>query len=59
MPPSTLCACSYVFGMVRFLLGYHRTNFAQNKKMMLALMYPVLLVTSDRFRQQFNQAVSS
>jgi len=45
----------YAGGIWKFLSGFNRTNFTQNK-FVLALLWPVLLVNRS-YRQNFTKAL--
>ena len=47
-----------VYGWVafRFMSGFHRTNFSQNR-LPLALLWPVLLLANPSYRQNFRKAL--
>lgn len=45
----------YAGGVWKFLSGFKRTNFEQNK-LPLALLWPVLLINRS-YRQNFNKAL--
>ncbi|HIK18141.1 MAG TPA: hypothetical protein IGS53_23035 [Leptolyngbyaceae cyanobacterium M33_DOE_097] len=45
----------YAGGIWKFLSGFKRTNFTQNK-LILALLWPVLLVNRS-YRQNFTKAL--
>jgi hypothetical protein len=46
----------YVAGIYKFLTGIQRTNFTENK-IVLALLWPVLLVSNENYRRNFTKAL--
>lgn len=40
----------------RFMSGFHRTNFSQNR-LPLALLWPLLLAVNKSYRQNFRKAL--
>ncbi|KAK3266704.1 hypothetical protein CYMTET_24693 [Cymbomonas tetramitiformis] len=44
---------AYAAGAVRFLRGYDNTRFKRAKKWQLALLWPVLILFSRSFREEF------
>lgn len=46
----------YVFGVVKFWRGFHRTNFSQGR-IYLALLWPALLIANRSYRQNFQRAL--
>ncbi len=51
-----LLLAAYIFGAVKFLLGFRRTNFTENQ-IGLALLWPVLFVMNDNYRKNFVKAL--
>lgn len=51
-----LLIATYIFGAVKFLLGFRRTNFTENQ-IGLALLWPVLFVMNDNYRRNFVKAL--
>jgi hypothetical protein len=47
---------TYVFGVVKFLMGFRRTDFEGNQ-IGLALMWPVLFVMNGNYRRNFFKAL--
>lgn len=49
----------YLLGIWKFVSGYNRTNFNRQlpTKLMLALLWPVLLVVNTSYRQNFTKAL--
>ncbi len=46
----------YIAGIYKFLTGIQRTNFTENK-IVLALLWPVLLVSNENYRRNFTKAL--
>jgi hypothetical protein len=46
----------YVVGIWKFLAGFDRTNFTQNR-FGLALLWPVLFVMNSNYRRNFTKAL--
>lgn len=46
----------YGYGVWRFMRGFHRTNFSQGK-LVLALLWPALVITNRSYRQNFQKAL--
>lgn len=51
-----LVLSAYVFGAVKFLMGFRRTDFEGNQ-IGLALMWPVLFVMNGNYRRNFFKAL--
>lgn len=51
-----LLLVAYVFGAVKFLLGFRRTDFSGNQ-IGLALLWPVLFVMNGNYRKNFFKAL--
>jgi hypothetical protein len=51
-----LLVVGYVFGVVKFLQGFRRTDFSGNQ-IGLALLWPVLFVMNDNYRKNFFKAL--
>ncbi len=51
-----LMAVAYAGGVWKFLSGFRRTNFTGNR-LVLALLWPVLVVTNKSYRQNFTKAL--
>lgn len=51
-----LVLAGYVFGMVKFLQGFRRTDFEGNQ-IGLALLWPVLFVMNGNYRKNFYKAL--
>ncbi|MEL4894922.1 hypothetical protein [Crocosphaera sp. Alani8] len=49
----------YLLGIWKFVSGYNRTNFSRQiaTKLMLALLWPALLVVNTSYRQNFTKAL--
>jgi len=47
---------AYVFGVVKFLQGFRRTDFSGNQ-IGLALLWPVLFVMNGNYRKNFFKAL--
>ena len=49
----------YLLGIWKFISGYTSTNFNRQipTKLMLALLWPVLLVVNTSYRQNFTKAL--
>jgi hypothetical protein len=52
----TLLLVGYVFGVVKFLQGFRRTEFSGNQ-IGLALLWPVLFVMNGKYRKNFFKAL--
>lgn len=46
----------YGWGVWKFMSGFNRTNFSNNK-LPLAVLWPILLVTNRSYRQNFQKAL--
>eukprot|EP00238_Polyblepharides_amylifera_P009702 CAMPEP_0196579338 /NCGR_PEP_ID=MMETSP1081-20130531/20397_1 /TAXON_ID=36882 /ORGANISM="Pyramimonas amylifera, Strain CCMP720" /LENGTH=142 /DNA_ID=CAMNT_0041898885 /DNA_START=417 /DNA_END=845 /DNA_ORIENTATION=- len=46
----------YVAGILQFLRNFSKTRFIDEKKWMLAVLWPFLYMFSERFRNEFNHA---
>ncbi|CAN1209833.1 TspO and MBR like protein [Tumidithrix helvetica PCC 7403] len=46
----------YVLGIWKFLSGFDRTNFTQNR-IGLALLWPVLFIMNGNYRRNFTKAL--
>lgn len=46
----------YLAGAWKFWTGFRRTNFSQGR-LMLAALWPVLLIANKSYRQNFNKAL--
>ncbi len=51
-----LIAIGYVFGAVKFLQGFRRTDFSGNQ-IGLALLWPVLFIMNGNYRKNFFKAL--
>ncbi|TYQ31523.1 hypothetical protein [Pseudanabaena sp. UWO310] len=51
-----LVTVAYVFGVVKFLQGFRRTDFSGNQ-IGLALLWPVLFVMNGNYRKNFFKAL--
>ncbi len=51
-----LLLVAYIFGAVKFLQGFRRTDFSGNQ-IGLALLWPVLFVMNDNYRKNFVKAL--
>ncbi len=51
-----LLMVGYVFGLVKFLQGFRRTNFSGNQ-VQLALLWPVLIIVNGSYRENFLKAL--
>jgi len=51
-----LVLVAYVFGVVKFLQGFRRTDFSGNQ-IGLALLWPVLFVMNGNYRKNFVKAL--
>jgi hypothetical protein len=51
-----LVLVGYVFGVVKFLQGFRRTDFSGNQ-IGLALLWPVLFVMNGNYRKNFVKAL--
>lgn len=51
-----LVLAAYVYGVVKFLQGFRRTDFSGNQ-IGLALMWPVLFVMNGNYRKNFFKAL--
>ena len=51
-----LVLVAYVFGVVKFLQGFRRTDFSGNQ-IGLALLWPVLFVMNSNYRKNFVKAL--
>ncbi|ELR96351.1 hypothetical protein [Gloeocapsa sp. PCC 73106] len=54
-----ILAVVYVWGVVKFLQGYNRTNFGRGlpNKIALSLLWPVLLIFNGSYRRNFQKAL--
>ncbi|MEE3716073.1 hypothetical protein V2H45_04845 [Tumidithrix elongata RA019] len=46
----------YIIGIWKFLAGFDRTNFTQNR-IGLALLWPVLFIMNGNYRRNFTKAL--
>ncbi len=46
----------YIGGVWKFMSGFRRTNFTNNK-LPLALLWPLLVVANKSYRQNFTKAL--
>lgn len=46
----------YVFVAVRFFLGFNRTNYSADKKVVMTALWPVLAATNPSFRENLRRA---
>lgn len=46
----------YIGGIWKFLAGFDRTNFTQNR-LMLSLLWPVLIIANSSYRNNFMKAL--
>ena len=46
----------YVFVAVRFFLGFNRTNYSGDKKVVMTALWPVLAATNPSFRENLRRA---
>ncbi len=51
-----LVLIAYVFGFVKFLQGFRRTDFEGNQ-IVLALLWPVLFALNGNYRKNFFKAL--
>jgi len=51
-----LVLVAYIFGVVKFLQGFRRTDFSGNQ-IGLALLWPVLFVMNGNYRKNFVKAL--
>ncbi|NMF57306.1 hypothetical protein [Pseudanabaena yagii] len=51
-----LVLVAYIFGVVKFLQGFQRTDFSGNQ-IGLALLWPVLFVMNGNYRKNFFKAL--
>lgn len=51
-----LVLIAYIFGVVKFLLGFRRTDFEGNQ-LGLALLWPVLFAMNGNYRKNFFKAL--
>ena len=51
-----LVLAAYIFGVVKFLQGFGRTDFSGNQ-IGLALLWPVLFVMNGNYRKNFFKAL--
>lgn len=51
-----LVLIAYVFGVVKFLQGFRRTDFSGNQ-IGLALLWPVLFAMNGNYRKNFLKAL--
>lgn len=51
-----LLLVAYIFGAVKFLLGFRNTTFEANR-IGLALLWPVLFVVNGNYRKNFFKAL--
>ena len=51
-----LLTVGYVFGAVKFLQGFRRTDFSGNQ-VKLALLWPVLVIANGSYRKNFLKAL--
>ncbi|MBD2315856.1 hypothetical protein [Phormidium tenue] len=51
-----LVLIAYVFGVVKFLQGFRRTDFSGNQ-IGLALLWPVLFAMNGNYRKNFFKAL--
>lgn len=51
----------YLGGVVKFLQGFRRTNFARGlfRKLTLAILWPVLFTVNSSYRKNFRKALKS
>ena len=54
-PPPVL-AVMYIFVAIRFWLGYSKTTYTENNKAMMVGLWPILVVVSKSFRENFKNA---
>ena len=49
----------YLAGIWKFIQGYHCTNFSRQlpTKLMLSLLWPILVIANDSYRQNFQKAL--
>ncbi|KGF73650.1 membrane protein [Neosynechococcus sphagnicola sy1] len=49
----------YIFGIWKFLTGFRHTNFSGGviNRAVLALLWPMLLIASKSYRQNFTRAL--
>ena len=46
----------YVFVAIKFFLGFNRTNYSGDKKVVMTALWPVLAATSPSFRENLRRA---
>lgn len=46
----------YFVGIWKFIAGFKQTNFTQNK-IMLALLWPALIIANGNYRRNFTKAL--
>ena len=47
----------YVFVGIRFWLGYSKTTYTEKNKAMMVALWPVLVVASKTYRENFKKAM--
>lgn len=50
-------AVMYIFVAIRFWLGYAKTTYTEQNKTMMVGLWPVLVVASKSFRENFKKAL--
>ena len=51
-----IMAILYVFVAVKFFLGFNRTNYSGDKKVVMTALWPVLAATNPSFRENLRRA---
>ena len=46
----------YVFVAIKFFLGFNRTNYSADKKVVMTALWPVLAATNPSFRENLRRA---
>ena len=46
----------YVFVAIKFFLGFNRTNYSGDKKVVMTALWPVLAATNPSFRENLRRA---
>jgi len=51
-----IMAILYVFVAIKFFLGFNRTNYSADKKVVMTALWPVLAATNPSFRENLRRA---
>jgi len=51
-----IMAILYVFVAIKFFLGFNRTNYSGDKKVVMTALWPVLAATNPSFRENLRRA---